>query len=71
MSHFKLTTFLATTATAMTPFLAVWYFPQQQQKIQQSAAATLAGLPKPRPLAALREQHQILKEKFGGDLQLL
>jgi hypothetical protein len=71
MSHFRLTTFLATTATAMTPFLAVWYFPQQQQKIQQSAAATLAGLPKSRPLAALREQQMMFKEKFGSEMQLL
>jgi len=55
MSHFTFTTFLATTATALTPFLAVYYMPQQ--KIA-TPASTLSALPKPRPLAALRETRE-------------
>lgn len=62
MSHFKLTTFLATTATALTPFLAVYYMPQQKIAAAAPAtASTLASLPKPRPLAALRETREQAK----------
>ena len=53
MSAFTFKTFVATTATALTPFLAVWYLPQQ--KIQ---SPTLSALPKPRPLAALRQTRE-------------
>ncbi len=67
MSHFKITTFFATTATAMAPFLAVYYLPQQ--KLQAPASSTLAALPKPRPLAALREARE--QAQAGPEFNLL
>ncbi|OCT44535.1 hypothetical protein CLCR_06497 [Cladophialophora carrionii] len=57
MSHFTIGAFVATTATALAPFLAVYYLPRQQTTLQTPAAA-LATLPKPRPLAALRETRE-------------
>jgi len=59
MSHFTIRTFVATTATALAPFLAVYYLPQQ--KLQPPTSSTLAALPKPRPLAALRETREQAK----------
>ncbi|KAJ9636204.1 uncharacterized protein PV06_04319 [Exophiala oligosperma] len=59
MSHFTLTTFLATTATALAPFVIVYNMPQTTNKTHQ--LTTSSSLPKPRPLATLRE----VKEQQG------
>ena len=65
MSLFTIRAFVATTGTALAPFLAVYYLPQQ--KIQ--APSTLAALPKPRPLAALRETRE--QAKISPEFNLL
>jgi len=59
MSHFTLTTFLATTATALAPFVIVYNMPQKQTQTQTNLTSSL---PKPRPLATLRE----VKEQGQG-----
>jgi hypothetical protein len=59
MSHFTLTTFLATTATALAPFVIVYNMPQKQAQTQTNLTSSL---PKPRPLATLRE----VKEQGQG-----
>lgn len=59
MSHFTLTTFLATTATALAPFVIVYNMPQKQTQPQTNLTSSL---PKPRPLATLRE----VKEQGQG-----
>jgi hypothetical protein len=61
MSHFTLTTFLATTATALAPFVIVYNMPQKQTQTQTQTNLT-SSLPKPRPLATLRE----VKEQGQG-----
>ncbi|KIW34033.1 uncharacterized protein PV07_00835 [Cladophialophora immunda] len=60
MSHFTIGTFFASTATALAPFLIVYYMPQKVQKTQTPSSA-LATLPKPRPLAALRDARENAK----------
>jgi hypothetical protein len=63
MSHFTLTTFLATTATALAPFVIVYNMPQKQTQTQTQTQTNLtSSLPKPRPLATLRE----VKEQGQG-----
>jgi hypothetical protein len=73
MSHFTITTFVATTATALAPFLAAYYLPMPasmaQQKLQTPTAA-LSTLPKPRPLAALRETREQAKTQ-AAEFELL
>jgi hypothetical protein len=59
MSHFTLTTFLATTATALAPFVIVYNMSQKQTQTQ---TILTSSLPKPRPLATLRE----VKEQGQG-----
>ncbi|EXJ74842.1 uncharacterized protein A1O5_01538 [Cladophialophora psammophila CBS 110553] len=58
MSHFTVGTFFASTATALAPFLAVYYMPQKAKAQTPSALSTL---PKPRPLAALRDARENAK----------
>jgi hypothetical protein len=69
MSHFTVTTFLATTATALAPFLAVYYLPQEKIAAVAPKTSTLAALPKPRPLAALRESRELAAK--SGEFNLL
>ncbi|KIW82176.1 hypothetical protein Z517_05203 [Fonsecaea pedrosoi CBS 271.37] len=57
MSHFTIGTFVASTATALAPFLVVYYMPQKTQ----TPSSTLSALPKPRPLAALRDARETAK----------
>ncbi|KIY01182.1 uncharacterized protein Z520_02734 [Fonsecaea multimorphosa CBS 102226] len=57
MSHFTIGTFFASTATALAPFLIVYYMPQKTQ----TPSSALASLPKPRPLAALRDARENAK----------
>ncbi|KIW63816.1 hypothetical protein PV04_08788 [Phialophora macrospora] len=70
MSHFTIGTFVATTATALAPFLAAYYLPVPQQRLQTSTAA-LSTLPKPRPLAALRETREQATKTQGAEFELL
>lgn len=65
MSHFTLTTFVATTATALAPFVIAYNLPQQ--KTQLSA---LSSLPKPRPIATLRGAQQ-QQQKNNSDFSLI
>ncbi|KIW61548.1 hypothetical protein PV05_01657 [Exophiala xenobiotica] len=60
MSHFTLTTFLATTATALAPFVIVYNMPQKQTQTHLASS-----LPKPRPLATLREVKEQGKSEFN------
>jgi len=63
MSHFTITTFLATTATALAPFVIVYNMPQKTQ------TPALSALPKPRPLATLRGARD--QAKAGPEFNLL
>lgn len=64
MAHFTLTTLVATTATALAPFLIVYNMPQQKTQL-----STLSSLPKPRPFAALRDARE--KAKVGSEFSLI
>lgn len=64
MSHFTITTFLATTATAVTPLLIVYNMPQKKTQL-----SSLSSLPKPRPLAALRDARE--QSKVGSEFSLI
>lgn len=67
MSHLTVSTFLATTATALAPFLAVYYMPQS---MQQKPMTMAAALPKPRPLGALRDVKNTTAAA-GADVNLI
>lgn len=64
MAHFTLTTFVATTATALAPFLIVYNMPQQKTQL-----SSLSSLPKPRPFATLRDARE--KAKVGSEFSLI
>ena len=68
MSHFTLTTFVATTATALAPFVIAYNLPQQKTQL-----STLSSLPKPRPIATLRgaQQQQQQHQKSNSDFSLI
>jgi hypothetical protein len=61
MPHFTIKTFVATTATALAPFLVVYNMPQRSQ-----FSSNFSSLPKPRPLAAFRDT-----PKVGSEFNLI
>ncbi|KIW11006.1 hypothetical protein PV08_10305 [Exophiala spinifera] len=61
MSHFTLTTLVAATATALAPFVIVYNLPPRNQ----GQLRTTSSLPKPRPLATLREVKDQGKTEFN------
>lgn len=64
MAHFTITTLVATTATALAPFLIVYNMPQKKTQL-----SSLSSLPKPRPLAALRDARE--QAKVGSEFSLI
>jgi len=73
MSHFTLTTFLATTATALAPFLIAYNMPPVAKRPQQQQLSHPSSIPKPQAAAATLAALRSVREQphVGSEFSLI